>query len=142
MELWKRLKNIFRSKLLCCLSSKSQWSVETGVELWPKHWPNWSTFQCSESAVYSSVFVVIICPVLKFLSLIKINSCFVRKVWVILFIIFWNTCEWKNIWKYMWYYLKTENMLFNNSSKRTLKFVEFFCGVQKSVTNMKGLCIG
>ena len=32
------------------------------------------TFQCSESAFYSSVFVVILCLVLKFLSLVKVND--------------------------------------------------------------------
>lgn len=38
-----------------------------------EHRPDWSSFQCSESAVDSSVFGVILCPVLKFHSLIKIK---------------------------------------------------------------------
>ena len=49
-----------------------------------------------------------------------IKGPFGNVVLVTLFVFFGNTCGWKNVWKYVQYYLKTEKYYLNYHTKRPL----------------------
>ena len=63
--------------------------------------------------------------VMQYLKKQTFKRLFGNVVLVTLFVFFWNMCGWKNVWKCVWYYLKTENMLLNYYTKWGLRFLRF-----------------
>ena len=57
---------------------------------------------------------------------------FGRVVWVMLFVVFWNTYKWKSVWKYVQYCLKCKNVSLRLGTKQALSV----CSV---ITNKNGL---